>query len=241
MEGKILKALLKSSGMKQGELAEKLNVSGSSVSKWIAGQRDPDDEIKVQLAKMFNVSVDYLMGLEEKNKIPTTFSMRHNQQEHLRKRECAGVNNRSEVLEGIRPEMINHDIYLLPVYKFSEITTEGDSVKTEKKFPITADDLPFNEKSLFLIRQDIPFKMVSCGPIPAQYSVLANKDFEFKNGYIYLLSYKGICCIKRVTKYPDGNIELTDDLTSKVFSDSSDIKIIAQIIRAIPTDSILLD
>ena len=79
--------------------------------------------------------------------------------------------------------MIDHDIYLLPVYKFSELTTEGDSVKTEKKFPVPADDLPFNENSLFLIRQDIPFKMISCGPIPAKYSVLANKDFEFKRAF----------------------------------------------------------
>ena len=52
--------LRKANGMKQLELAEKLNYSDKAISKWERGDSVPDIEMLYEIAKLFNVSVDYL-------------------------------------------------------------------------------------------------------------------------------------------------------------------------------------
>ena len=49
------------SNMTQSELAEKINYSDKSVSKWEQGNGIPDVRILLQLAELFNVSVDDLV------------------------------------------------------------------------------------------------------------------------------------------------------------------------------------
>ena len=58
--------LRKSNGMTQDELAERLGVSGKTVSKWENGHGYPDVTIFPRLAEVFGVSVDHLMTGEEK-------------------------------------------------------------------------------------------------------------------------------------------------------------------------------
>ena len=61
----ILKDLRMEKGLTQEELAKQINFSLSVVNKWEDGKKNPSvDAIKV-LAKFFNVSTDYLLGLEE--------------------------------------------------------------------------------------------------------------------------------------------------------------------------------
>ncbi len=59
--GKNITRLRKLSGMTQLELAEKLNYSDKSISKWEQGNGIPDIRILVRLAELFNVSVDDLV------------------------------------------------------------------------------------------------------------------------------------------------------------------------------------
>ncbi|WP_242869085.1 helix-turn-helix domain-containing protein [Ruthenibacterium lactatiformans] len=51
----------KKRGWSQEELAEKLNVTRQSVSKWEGAQSIPDLEKILQLAQIFGVSTDYLL------------------------------------------------------------------------------------------------------------------------------------------------------------------------------------
>lgn len=53
--------LRKGSGMTQIELAEKLNYSDKSVSKWERGESVPDIAVLKQMADMFGVTVDYII------------------------------------------------------------------------------------------------------------------------------------------------------------------------------------
>ena len=52
-------------GLSQINFAKILNVTQSTVAKWERGEREPNFEMLVQLAKFFNVSTDYLLGLED--------------------------------------------------------------------------------------------------------------------------------------------------------------------------------
>lgn len=52
-------------GISQRRLGEMLGFSNQAVSTWECGCREPDCDSLVELAKFFNVSVDYLLGLSE--------------------------------------------------------------------------------------------------------------------------------------------------------------------------------
>lgn len=53
--------LRKKSGWSQEELAQQLNVTRQSVSKWESGQSVPDLERVLQMSRLFGVSTDYLL------------------------------------------------------------------------------------------------------------------------------------------------------------------------------------
>ncbi|MBR6331774.1 MAG: helix-turn-helix domain-containing protein [Dehalococcoidales bacterium] len=54
--------LRKKNGFSQEELAEKMNVSRQSISRWEVGSASPDAENLKQLSSIFGVSVDYLLN-----------------------------------------------------------------------------------------------------------------------------------------------------------------------------------
>lgn len=56
-------------GLSQEELAEKLNISQKSISKYERGSRRPSYEVLVSMAALFGVTTDYLLGVDggEKN------------------------------------------------------------------------------------------------------------------------------------------------------------------------------
>lgn len=62
--GTILKQLRLSTGMTQKEVAEKIGVTKSVISYYELQERTPSPEILVKLASMFNVTTDYLLGIE---------------------------------------------------------------------------------------------------------------------------------------------------------------------------------
>lgn len=56
--------LRKQKGMTQEELAKALHVSNQAVSKWESGQCCPDIQLLPDLAKLFDVTIDELMGYQ---------------------------------------------------------------------------------------------------------------------------------------------------------------------------------
>ena len=56
---------LKNSLLSQKELAEKLNIDVSNITKWKQGKNIPSLEVFYELCKIFEVSADYLLGLTD--------------------------------------------------------------------------------------------------------------------------------------------------------------------------------
>ena len=52
-------------GWSQVELAKRLGVAKQTVSNWENENIQPSIEMLVRLAKLFNVSTDYMLGMEE--------------------------------------------------------------------------------------------------------------------------------------------------------------------------------
>lgn len=60
-----IKELREKNNLTQSSLAKKLNVTRSSVNAWEMGISMPSTALIVELAKLFQVSTDYLLGLNE--------------------------------------------------------------------------------------------------------------------------------------------------------------------------------
>lgn len=67
--GKNITRLRKTANMTQLELAEKLNYSDKSVSKWEQGNGIPDVRILIQIAELFGVSLDDLVHEQRERKL----------------------------------------------------------------------------------------------------------------------------------------------------------------------------
>ena len=65
-----MKELRKENSMTQDELAEKLGISRSAVGMYEQGRREPDFAMLDLTADVFNVSIGYLVGNDERGSYP---------------------------------------------------------------------------------------------------------------------------------------------------------------------------
>ena len=64
-----LKTLRLREGMTQANLAQKLGITKSVISAYETGLRLPSYDVLIHIAKLFKVSTDYLLGIENKQEI----------------------------------------------------------------------------------------------------------------------------------------------------------------------------
>lgn len=77
--------LRKAGNLTQEELAEKINVSRQTVSKWESGQCAPDADKLKMLSEIFSVSVDFLLKPSELDALAIKAELLENQQKNLEK------------------------------------------------------------------------------------------------------------------------------------------------------------
>ena len=65
----VLKELRERYKLSQVELAKKLNLSPSTIGMWESGRNKPEFDTIIKLSKIFNVSVNYLMGVNDEEGI----------------------------------------------------------------------------------------------------------------------------------------------------------------------------
>ncbi|MDD6762219.1 MAG: helix-turn-helix transcriptional regulator [Clostridiales bacterium] len=66
-----LKGLRNNMGITQSDLAKRLSLTRASVNAWEMGLSVPSTPVIVELAMLFNVSTDYLLGLDSNITIST--------------------------------------------------------------------------------------------------------------------------------------------------------------------------
>ena len=59
---KRLKQMRKNERLSQQELADKLGINRSTLAKYEQNERHPPNDVLVNIAEMFNVTTDYLLG-----------------------------------------------------------------------------------------------------------------------------------------------------------------------------------
>lgn len=79
--------LRKSKELTQEQLAEQLNVSRQSVSKWETGQAIPEVEKLLELSRAFDVTIDYLLKPSEIDELSVKTDILEQQQRQMLERE----------------------------------------------------------------------------------------------------------------------------------------------------------
>lgn len=67
-----IKALREARGWTQAELARRMNITRNGVNSWEQGLSMPSPVCLVDLAKLFSVSTDYLLGVERLETVNVT-------------------------------------------------------------------------------------------------------------------------------------------------------------------------
>ena len=67
-----IKFLREQKGLTQSDLAKKLNITRSSVNAWEMGISVPSTQCIIELASLFSVSTDYLLGVQKTSTIYTS-------------------------------------------------------------------------------------------------------------------------------------------------------------------------
>lgn len=96
-----LLTLRKAKDLTQEQLAEKLNVSRQSVSKWESDQAAPELDKIVAMSVVFDVTTDYLLKSSEIDDLSVKTEMLEKQQEQMLMREQRQQKIRECVLYGI--------------------------------------------------------------------------------------------------------------------------------------------
>ncbi len=91
-----VKKMREQCGLTQAELAKKLGISRSSVNAWEMGISVPSTQYIVELAQLFGVSTDYLLGLQSNAVVDVTrlpeddVNIVHQLVKHLEKKKTDG-------------------------------------------------------------------------------------------------------------------------------------------------------
>lgn len=72
MTAERIKALREARGWTQAELARRMNITRNGVNSWEQGLSMPSPACLVDLAKLFSVSTDYLLGIERLETVNVT-------------------------------------------------------------------------------------------------------------------------------------------------------------------------
>ena len=113
-----LLTLRKAINLTQEQLAEKLDVSRQSISKWESGQAVPEMEKIVALSVVFDVTTDYLLKSSEIDDLSVKTEMLEKQQQNILIREQKQQQIMSCIMYSIAVYMIFFAVYFIGHFHF---------------------------------------------------------------------------------------------------------------------------
>lgn len=116
--------LRKGKDLTQEQLAEQLNVSRQSVSKWECGQVIPEAEKLVELSKIFHVTLDYLLKPSEIDELSVKTDMLEQQQKQLLNREQTRTKIFKNILYSVAIYLVFFAAFLIGKYFYFSLEWE---------------------------------------------------------------------------------------------------------------------
>ncbi|MDE5779520.1 MAG: helix-turn-helix domain-containing protein [Lachnospiraceae bacterium] len=113
-----LLTLRKGKNMTQEQLAEQLDVSRQSISKWESGQAMPELDKIIALSNVFDVTTDYLLKPSEIDELSVKTEMLAKQQQQLLVREKNRTRKMHFILYSMGVYLIFLAVYIIGHYYF---------------------------------------------------------------------------------------------------------------------------
>lgn len=113
-----LLTLRKSKDLTQEQLAEQLNISRQSISKWESGQAVPELDKIIALSNLFDVSTDYLLKPSEIDELSVKTEMLAKQQQQMLSMEKRRTRTMHCVLYSVSVYLIFLASYFIGHYYF---------------------------------------------------------------------------------------------------------------------------
>ncbi|MGL5718701.1 MAG: LexA family protein [Paraclostridium sp.] len=199
--GSRLHQMMKRNKITQQELADKLNVRRGSVSNWVTDRRRPDSEILVEIARIFDVSTDYLLGSKTDNR--------------------TGVNNIANLIEINNNKMVK--IPVLGVIKAGiPMFSEENIIDYEY---VHQEELMLGEKYFYLqVKGD---SMINARIYEGDRVRIKKQNFTERDGDIMAVRVNGDeVTLKRVYKQDNGLVLISENQNyAPMFFPASDIEI----------------
>ena len=107
--GNRVKKLRIDNGYSMQDLANKINVTKSSINMWENGGSIPKDNILIELSKLFNVSIDHLLGNEEREEQVPENKTLHYIQRNLEKLDKEKLSKAEQVLKAVFNDIFEDD------------------------------------------------------------------------------------------------------------------------------------
>ena len=123
-----LLTLRKAKDLTQEQLAEKLDVSRQSISKWESGQAAPELEKIVAMSVVFDVTTDYLLKSSEIDDLSVKTEMLEKQQQQMLVKEQRQQKIRECVLYVIVIYLVLFAVYSVQHNFFWELLWLGNSI-----------------------------------------------------------------------------------------------------------------
>lgn len=120
-----LLTLRKANDMTQEQLAEKLDVSRQSISKWESGQATPELEKIVAMSAVFNVTTDYLLKSSEIDDLSVKTEMLEKQQQMMLGREQKQRQVFSCVMYSVVVYLVFFAVCFIERFFFHELDVSG--------------------------------------------------------------------------------------------------------------------
>ena len=174
-----LKSLMKEKRITQNKLAEKISVSEASVHHFCRGENSPRMEILIELAKFFDVTTDYLLGLSDIKKYQKDAQVRYegfDESDYIYCPICGeivGCNDESQRIDQTTAQNVeqNYCIKKIPCNKRNKIT----DCKTKENQQMLDQNKHYLDWPLQLYAlQEAEFQLRSC--LEEKEQVLVTED-----------------------------------------------------------------
>lgn len=129
MFGKRLASLRKQKGLTQYELADALGFSRGQIANYEQGSREPDFETLQKIARFFQVSTDYLLGLTD---APTPYYLEQHHEVHVAGEIISLTTEEFSVFEEMKKHpILFHDLADDPEKKVKQLINVWDFIKKQ--------------------------------------------------------------------------------------------------------------
>lgn len=170
MIGEKLKEIREQTGLNKKEFASFIGVKYTTYNNYETGDREPSSDFLIMISKKFDISTDYILGLQDEEEISHTYELKSSEFEHITKyraldtygketvsyildRETARVaslQERDKQIAGLE-KSLNQSSATLRIYTYMQkIASAGKGFYFED-IPTDTIEAPYHENADFII------------------------------------------------------------------------------------------